>query len=291
MLLKLEVMKAMRYFLFFLSLCCVIVLFDSCSEKEDIELNEQEVTPELSGEQEAEMQELISFIKVLNANHVQTRGRFWERIKLFFVGDAWGWGYGNEYTSNATAALITAIVFSVVSATFNDELPTRWWRLSSDWKVYSSPLRNYEIIGNDHNKAIYSMMTTDNAVANGTYSNDYLCSATNKKLKNYGYSYEMSVLEKSRLLLMMDKLKRCTSVDQLRTLMQQECPQRMSEFDFVESYVDGLVDKDDKPTVRSYTKQVYNQIDASSLTSSAISRLKTMIAIAENSKFLWLEIE
>ena len=35
----------------------------------------------------------------LNANQVQTRGRFWDRIKLFFIGDAWGWGYGVEYAS------------------------------------------------------------------------------------------------------------------------------------------------------------------------------------------------
>ena len=46
---------------------------------------------------------------------------------------------------------------------------------------------------------------------------------------------------------------------------------------------------DDKSTVRDYTKQVYAQIDASSLDVSAVSRLKTMIAIAENSKFLWVE--
>lgn len=38
----------------------------------------------------------------------------------------------------------------------------------------------------------------------------------------------------------------------------------MSEFELVANYVDGLINKNDKATVRSYTKQVYAQIDASS---------------------------
>lgn len=71
--------------------------------------------------------------------------------------------------------------------------------------------------------------------------------------------------------------------------MKQEFPQRVSEFQLVESYINGLVNMDDKSTVRDYTKQVYAQIDASSLDVSAVSRLKTMIAIAENSKFCGLK--
>lgn len=284
-------MMTLKQFFFSASLFWVLICFSSCSNTEDAVLEKQNSQQTLEKVQEAEIQELITFIEMLNANQVQTRGRFWDRIKLFFIGDAWGWGYGVEYTSSSMGGLISAIVFSIVFATFSDSLPSQWWRLNSDWKVYNSPLRDYEIIGNNHNKATYDLMTTDNSIANGTFSNDYLYNSTNKKLKSYGYGYEMSLLEKSRLMLMMDNLKTCTTVEQFRTLMQRECPQRMSEFELVENYVDGLINKNDKATVRSYTKQVYAQIDASSLTASAISRLKTMIAVAENSKFLWLEIE
>ena len=147
----------------------------------------------------------------------------------------------------------------------------------------------YEIIGNDHNKTIYNMMREDPVIANGTFSNYYLYNSTNKKLKSYGYTEEMPLLLQTRLLEIMDLVKKSTSVDQLMNLMKQEFPQRVSEFQLVESYINGLVNMDDKSTVRDYTKQVYAQIDASSLDVSAVSRLKTMIAIAENSKFLWVE--
>ena len=86
------------------------------------------------------------------------------------------------------------------------------------------------------------------------------------------------------MLEIMDLVKKSTSGDQLMNLMKQEFPQRVSEFQLVESYINGLVNMDDKSTVRDYTKQVYAQIDASSLDVSAVSQ-KTMIAIAENSKF------
>lgn len=272
---------------------CMMFCFYSCSERKDIvsSFDGQVIEMDSDETQEEKMQELISFVNILNANQVQTRGRFWDHLKLFFIGDAWGWGYGVEYTSSPAGGLIAAIAFSIISATFADEVPRQWWRLNSDWKVYDSPIRDYEVIGNNHNKAIYEMMTTDRSIANGTFSNDYLCNSTNKKLKSYGYTYEMSLLEKSRLMLVLDKLKACNTIEQLRTLMQQECFQRMSEFDFVVSYVDGLVNRNDKETVRSYTKQVYAQIDASSLSASVVYRLKTMIAVAENSKFLWVEVE
>lgn len=286
-----KTMKTMKQLLFCVSLFCVMICFYSCSNVEETVLEKQNIQQNLDKAQEDEAQELVAFIKMLNANQIQTRGRFWDRIKLFFIGDAWGWGYGVEYTSSPRGGLIAAVAFSVILATFGDEVPRRWWRLNSDWKVYNSPLREYEIIGNNHNKVIFEMMSTDNAIANGTFSNDYLYSSTSKKLKSYGYGYEMSLLEKSRLMLMMDKLKTCTTVEQFKSLMQRECPQRMSEFEVVENYVNGLVNRNDKATVRSYTKQVYAQIDSSSLAASAVSRLKTMIAVAENSKFLWLEIE
>ena len=108
-------------------------------------------------------------------------------------------------------------------------------------------------------------------------------------MKSYGYTEEMPLLLQARLLEITDLVKKSTSVDQLMNLMKQEFPQRVSEFQLVESYINGLVNMDDKSTVRDYTKQVYAQIDASSLDVSAVSRLKTMIAIAENSKFLWVE--
>ena len=122
-----------------------------------------------------------------------------------------------------------------------------------------------------------------------TFSDYHLYNSTNKKLKSYGYTEEMPLLLQTRLLEIMDLVKKSTSVDQLMNLMKQEFPQRVSEFQLVESYINGLVNMDDKSTVRDYTKQVYAQIDASSLDVSAVSRLKTMIAIAENSKFLWVE--
>lgn len=281
-------MKTVRTFLL---LFCVMCAIHSCSKTEDVILTEQKIDMSLEENQEAEIQRLISFINTLNNDQIQTRGRFWDRIKLFFIGDAWGFGYGVEYTSNPTGGLIAAIAFSVILATYGDEVPRRWWHLNSNWQVYSAPLRDYERIGNDHNKVIYNMMTTDNMIVNGTFSNDYLYNSACKKLKSCGYSYEMSSLERPRLMLMMNELKTCTTVEQLRALMQKECSQRMSELDFVESYVNGLVNRDDKTTVRNYTKQVYAQIDASSLAGSVVSRLKTMIAIAENSKCLWLESE
>ena len=132
-------------------------------------------------------------------------------------------------------------------------------------------------------------MREDPVIANGTFSNYYLYNSTNHKLKSYGYTEEMPLLLQTRLLEIMDLVKKSTSVDQLMNLMKQEFPQRVSEFQLVESYINGLVNMDDKSTVRDYTKQVYAQIDASSLDVSAVSRLKTMIAIAENSKFLWVE--
>ena len=85
----------------------------------------------------------------------------------------------------------------------------------------------------------------------------------------------MPLLLQTRLLEIMDLVKKSTSVDQLMNLMKQEFPQRVSEFQLVESYINGLVNMDDKSTVRDYTKQVYAQIDASSLDVSAVSRLKT----------------
>lgn len=210
-------------------------------------------------------------------------------LKRFLVGDAWGYGWGVNKGLTPRGGLITAVVFSLICAASDDDLPRNWWHLSSNWKVYDAPLRPYEIIGNDHNKTIYNMMREDPVIANGTFSNYYLYNSTNKKLKSYGYTEEMPLLLQTRLLEIMDLVKKSTSVDQLMNLMKQEFPQRVSEFQLVESYINGLVNMDDKSTVRDYTKQVYAQIDASSLDVSAVSRLKTMIAIAENSKFLWVE--
>lgn len=284
--LKIEIMKTIKQIVFCVSLLLVMNCFYYCSNSNDVVINTQQNQEKT---QDVEIQELIDFIETLNANKIQTRGPFWNRIKRFLVGDAWGYGWGVNKGLTPRGGLITAVVFSLICAASDDDLPRNWWHLSSNWKVYDAPLRPYEIIGNDHNKTIYNMMREDPVIANGTFSNYYLYNSTNKKLKSYGYTEEMPLLLQTRLLEIMDLVKKSTSVDQLMNLMKQEFPQRVSEFQLVESYINGLVNMDDKSTVRDYTKQVYAQIDASSLDVSAVSRLKTMIAIAENSKFLWVE--
>lgn len=285
-------MKTMKQFLICLSLLCVMVCFYSCSNEEVTEPVSTDIQQNADAVQKAEMEELISFIEELNANivteRIQTRGRFWDRIKRILLGDAYGWGWGVNHGFPPKGALIPAAVFSIISAFSTNVSGT--WRLNNDWKVYTSPRWEYEIIGNDHNKVIYDMMINDRTIASGTFTNEYLCNSTNKKLMSYGYSNGLSSLQNGYLLGIISSLKSCTTVEQLNTLMRRECPQSMSEFEFVERYVEGLVNLGDKSSVRSYTQRINTQIDSSSLGSAAISRLKTMVAIAENSKALWSEV-
>lgn len=285
-------MKTIKQFFYFVSLLCVMICVNSCSEKEDVLLNPSEMNQSVDEAQESEMKELISFIEVLNSNQIQVRGRFWDRIKQILIGDAYGFGWGVNHGFNAQGGLITAAVFSiVVGFTARQSSSATVWRLNSDWKVYNSPIRDYEKIGNDHNRVIYELMKNDPTIANGTFTNDYLCGATNKKLMSYGYADGMSVLQKTTLVLMVDKLKKCTTVQELQSLIQRESPQFLSEFLFVDNYVNGIAGMSDKQSVRSYTQRINDQIDSSSLGGAAISRLKTMVAIAENSKALWIEVE
>lgn len=284
-------MNTFGRFLICLSLFLITMFFHSCSDKKEIDAP-QYVEQSAEKSQYAEIQELIEFIDMLNANlgieHVQTRGRFWDRIRRILLGDAYGYGWGVENGFSPRGGLICAVVVSIVVA-FDNSSP-RAWKLNSDWKVYDSPLRDYEIIGNDHNKVIYNLISTDRTIANGNFTNDYLCTSVNKKLKSYGYSDEMSSLQRGTLMGIMIKLKNCTTVEQLNSLMRQEAPGCTDEFQFVESYVNGLANLNDKTSIRSYTQQINARIDNSSLSGVVRSRLKTMVAIAENSKALWTEV-
>lgn len=285
-------MKTMERLLFCLSLSLVMICFYSCSDEKEIGLDTQLMQQDANKTQEEKIQELIEFVETLNANleveQVQTRGRFWDRIRRILLGDAYGYGWGVDNGFSPRGGLIAAAVFSIIAAF--DSSSSGVWKLNSDWKVYDSPLRDYEIIGNDHNKVVYNLMITDRTIANGTFTNDYLCTATNKKLMSYGYSDEMSTLQRGMLLGVMIELKNCTTVEQLNSLMRGYAPNRMSEFEFVETYVNGLASISDKTSVRNYTQQINARIDSSSFSGVVRSRLKTMVAIAENSKALWIEV-
>lgn len=264
----------------------------SCSDKDEVLLKAQQTQSNVDANQNADIQELIVFVETLNANlgieRVQTRGRFWDRIKRIILGDAYGYGWGVNHGFTPRGGLITAAVFSLITA-LDSNPSSRVWRLNNDWKVYGTTIRDYEIIGNDHNKVVYNLITNDRIIANGTFTNDYLCTATNKKLMSYGYADGLSQFQKTTLLMVLDRLKNCTTVDQLNSLMRQESSAYMEEFKFVETYVDGIANMSDKQSVRSYTQRINTEIDSSSLNGATRSRLKTMVAIAENSKALWIE--
>lgn len=284
-------MKTMKRLLFCLPLFLVMICFYSCSDEKE-NLDSQLMEQGTDKTQEATIQELIGFVETLNANlaieQVQTRGRFWDRIRHILLGDAYGYGWGVDNGFSPRGGLIAAAVFSIFVAF--DRSPSMVWKLNNDWKVYDSPLRDYEIIGNDHNKVVYNLIINDRTIANGTFTNDYLCTATNKKLMSFGYPDGMSALQRGSLMGVMVKLKNCTTVEQLNSLMRQEAPGHMDEFEFIETYVNGLASMNDKASVRSYTQQIIARIDSSSLNGAVRSRLKAMVAIAENSKALWIEV-
>ena len=89
--LKIEIMKTIKQIVFCVSLLLVMNCFYSCSNSNDVVINTQQNQEKT---QDVEIQELIDFIETLNANKIQTRGPFWNRIKRFLVGDAWGYGWG-----------------------------------------------------------------------------------------------------------------------------------------------------------------------------------------------------
>lgn len=287
-------MKTIKYLLLGLPLFFVMVYCYSCSNDVITESDVPSTEQCMNKAQEEEIQELITFVETLNANlaveQVQTRGRFWNRIKRMLIGDAYGYGWGMQNGLPAKGGLITAAIFSIITAFDKDSSMPRIWKLNSDWKVYDFPRREYETIGNDHNKVIYNLMIEDKTIANGSFTNEYLCTTVNKKLMSYGYSYEISSLQRMELLAIIPRLQNCTTVEQLNDLMRQVAPTCMTEFQFVETYVDGLVSLNDKTSIRSYTQQINDEIDNTTLVGVVKSRLKTMVAIAECSKTLWIEI-
>lgn len=89
----------MKCLLFWLPLFFVMVCCYSCSNDSVIESDvpSAEQCMDKAQEEEEEIQELITFVKMLNTNlaveQVQTRGRFWNRIKRILIGDAYGYGW------------------------------------------------------------------------------------------------------------------------------------------------------------------------------------------------------
>ena len=78
--LKIEIMKTIKQIVFCVSLLLVMNCFYSCSNSNDVVINTQQNQEKT---QDVEIQELIDFIETLNANKIQTRGPFWNRIKRF----------------------------------------------------------------------------------------------------------------------------------------------------------------------------------------------------------------
>ena len=177
----------MKYLLFGIPLLFVMICCYSCSNDAVIESDIPSAEQCIDQAQEEEIQELIAFVEMLNANltakQTQTRGRFWDRIKRILIGDAYGYGWGVQNGLPAKGGLITAAIFSIITAFDKDSSMPRIW-----------------------------------------------------------------------------------------------------------TYVDGLASLDDKVSVRSYTQQINDEIDNTTLTGVVKSRLKTMVAIAECSKTLWIEI-
>ena len=159
-------MKSVSLFSAVFVLCISCVCW-SCSS-DDLVVESQNSNNEVVMQNDSvKMAELILFINetapqyssyVNTANSRSLRSFFrWLRdvLKCDALGYLWGLGRGFGFQGSLIPGVACSVVGAVSLQSANG-ISQNDWKISSDWAVYSSPTYDYQKIGYDHNKSIYS---------------------------------------------------------------------------------------------------------------------------------------
>lgn len=291
--------------LLLLILLCTLT-FNACTVEQEpptIELN--------SCDDQVKIQKLVDELKKANEKLPQSRRwKFWDRLISVIYSDACGYSWGRRHNLSWQYSLISGGVSSFASIfSSSSTIATTEDCINPTYNVeYTNPISQAEIIGTTHNEAIAQIT---HSTPNETIQIDEnliskMTIQVNECLKQYtditpSRSTETRPLDpeevnstidfpaelQTELITFSKALAQQNGIEDTHQLAIELLPTEKDVLDLLEQYAISLGGIDNKDEIRTFTIQLNQAIDESSISADNVEYLKTIIAIAENSYSLW----
>lgn len=250
------------------------------------------------------MNELIQYVRDITPaplDIAQTRGlwdrliavmrQWWDRVT---TADSEGAGWADGSGAGKGKSLLISACTSIISAVGLDNHMRVSWRINGDWKVYPYARKEYQEIGNAHNQVIAELYKENPILLNGgsSITSSSVYNMVDRKVKSLGYSNNLSVLERTDLMLLMDEVRRAQTASEVTNIFLSKSPGMRQEYSFLREYIDAMLVLDGKAEQIAFTEQIYSKIDSlTALTTTQKNKLKTMVSVALCSANLWVPVE
>lgn len=275
----------MKNFIFFFAIVAIFFMY-SCANSEIDRLESESV-------EEVQMKELIQYVRDIKPDisiplNPQTRG-FWATLGGWFkrIGSADGGGYrwGRDNGLSFSQSLLVSVSASLVTGISGGDGRIQW-KINGEWQVYSSSIRDYQELGNAHNKAIYELCRDNPTLKSGSsISNTSLLSLVEAKTKAMGYKDNLSLLQRAEIMQMLNSLSSTSTMSDVTTIFMNRFSNSRLDYQFLEEYMDAVVLLEYKDSAISFTEQIIVKID--SMSGVQKSTLKCMVSTALCSINLW----
>lgn len=194
-------------------------------------------------------------------------------------------GWGRDNGLSFSQSLLVSVSASLVTGISGGDGRIQW-KINGEWQVYSSSIRDYQELGNAHNKAIYELCRDNPTLKSGSsISNTSLLSLVEAKTKAMGYKDNLSLLQRAEIMQMLNSLSSTSTMSDVTTIFMNRFSNSRLDYQFLEEYMDAVVLLEDKDSAISFTEQIIVKID--SMSGVQKSTLKCMVSTALCSINLW----